>query len=278
MALIVMGSAKGAPGVSTTALALAAAWPRGARPVVWEADGDGSDLLHRFPVRADPGLVSLAGALGPEGLSTALVAEHTQMLPGGVPVMVGPPGAGAARAALSALGAYWEQAGHRESVWIVDLGRITAPLNPSAAQVLRAADAVVAVGTGDMAALTHTAQMCDQVRELTPVPMMVAVVGASQFSDGEIVEALRVDSCVRIAHDPASARFLTGGRPTAAPWWRHRPRYPLLEDAAELAHDLLSRFPERTLPAEDADAVSADEAAVRPSLAAHVDQGRGERR
>ncbi len=271
MALIVTGSAKGAPGVSTTALALAAAWPRGARPVVWEADGDGSDLLHRFPVRADPGLVSLAGALGPEGLVAGLVAEHTQVLPGGVPVVVGPPGAGAARAALSAMADHWKRAGHQAGVWIVDLGRITAPLGPDTTQVLGAADAVVTVSTGDMAALTHTAQLCDQVRELCPVPVLVAVVGASQFSDGEIVEALRVDGCVRIAHDPATARILTGGRPPLSPWWRHRPRYPLLEDVSDLAHDLLPRLPEQLHPPED-------EEAVRPSLAVHVDQGRGERR
>ena len=47
MALIAIASDKGAPGVTTSALALAAVWPR---PVLLaECDPSGGDLAYRFP-------------------------------------------------------------------------------------------------------------------------------------------------------------------------------------------------------------------------------------
>jgi len=64
MALIAIASDKGAPGVTTAALALAAVWPR---PVLLaECDPAGGDLVYRFPAvgggRLDPrrGVLSLA--------------------------------------------------------------------------------------------------------------------------------------------------------------------------------------------------------------------------
>ena len=49
MALIAVAADKGAPGVTTTALALAAVWPR---PVLLaECDPAGGDLVYRFPPR-----------------------------------------------------------------------------------------------------------------------------------------------------------------------------------------------------------------------------------
>jgi hypothetical protein len=235
VALIVMGSAKGAPGVSTSALALSASWPGAVRPVVWEADAGGGDVVHRFPVREEPGLVSLAGALGAEGLSANIVAKHTQLLPGGVPVLAGPSAPGAARRALAALDPYWEGALPGPGGWLVDVGRIDAPAERERA-VLAAADAVVLVAEGSMASLTHTSLVADLVGEQHPgVPVLVAVVGPCQFSNSEILEALHVMGCVRLPYDPAGAALL-GGRPgRAVPWWRGRVRYPLLEQSARLA-------------------------------------------
>lgn len=92
MALITIAADKGAPGVTTTALALAAVWPR---PVLLaECDPAGGDLVYRFPSAngdaLDPrrGLLSLAVAAR-RGGQPGQVWEHTQKLHGGLDVLLG---------------------------------------------------------------------------------------------------------------------------------------------------------------------------------------------
>ena len=92
MALIVIAADKGAPGVTTTALALAAVWPR---PVLLaECDPSGGDLVYRFPAAhggsLDPrrGLVTLAVAAR-RGLQPGHLWEHTQKMAGGLDVLTG---------------------------------------------------------------------------------------------------------------------------------------------------------------------------------------------
>jgi hypothetical protein len=92
MALIVIAADKGAPGVTTTALALAAVWPR---PVLLaECDPSGGDLVYRFPgaqgSTLDPrrGLLTLAVAAR-RGLQPGQLWEHTQKMAGGLDVLTG---------------------------------------------------------------------------------------------------------------------------------------------------------------------------------------------
>jgi hypothetical protein len=92
MALIAIGADKGAPGVTTTALALAAVWPR---PVLLaECDPAGGDLVYRLPAadggRLDPrrGVLSLAVAAR-RGMQSNQVWEQTQKLHGGLDVLTG---------------------------------------------------------------------------------------------------------------------------------------------------------------------------------------------
>jgi hypothetical protein len=92
MALIVIAADKGAPGVTTTALALAAVWPR---PVLLaECDPSGGDLVYRFPAAQgnslDPrrGLLTLAVAAR-RGLQPGQLWEHTQKMVGGLDVLTG---------------------------------------------------------------------------------------------------------------------------------------------------------------------------------------------
>ncbi len=103
--LIVLGSVKGSPGVSTFSLALAARWPGAAKRVLVECDPAGGDLAARYDLALLPGLVSLAAARRGSGAATGADGEslwsHTQVLPGGLPVLVAPPGGEQARAALA---------------------------------------------------------------------------------------------------------------------------------------------------------------------------------
>src|SRR5689334_21367259 len=92
MALIAIASDKGAPGVTTAALALAAVWPR---PVLLaECDQAGGDLVYRFPAAGgghlDPrrGVLSLA-VVARRGMLPQQVWEHVQKLHGGLDVLAG---------------------------------------------------------------------------------------------------------------------------------------------------------------------------------------------
>jgi hypothetical protein len=92
MSLIVIAADKGAPGVTTTALALAAVWPR---PVLLaECDPSGGDLVYRFPAangsQLDPrrGLLALA-VTARRGLQAGQFWEHTQKMSGGLDVLTG---------------------------------------------------------------------------------------------------------------------------------------------------------------------------------------------
>ncbi|MFG2002513.1 hypothetical protein ACGFNU_25490 [Spirillospora sp. NPDC048911] len=102
MALIALAADKGAPGVTTAAVALGAVWPR---PVlVAECDQAGGDLVYRLPAAAagdaqpggmlnpSRGLLSLA-ATARRGLRSDQIAEHCQRLVGGLDVLVGITGA-----------------------------------------------------------------------------------------------------------------------------------------------------------------------------------------
>lgn len=92
MALIAIAADKGAPGVTTSSLALAAVWPR---PVLLaECDPSGGDLAYRFPDASggqlDPrrGVLSLA-VTARRGMQPDQVWEHVQKLHGGLDVLAG---------------------------------------------------------------------------------------------------------------------------------------------------------------------------------------------
>lgn len=101
--LISLASVKGSPGVTSTALALAAAWPR---PVVLlEADPSGGDLAYRCkaahggPVAENPGVLQLAAAVrGGLPESGSVLAGKEQLLACGVNLVQGVTRAGQARA------------------------------------------------------------------------------------------------------------------------------------------------------------------------------------
>ncbi|GAA2810761.1 hypothetical protein GCM10010441_39270 [Kitasatospora paracochleata] len=126
MALILVGSAKGAPGASTTALALASVWMRNSLLV--EADENGGDLVFRHadsngaPLNPDKGMLSLAVAAR-RGLSVPALWEHTQQLNGGLDVLVGLAGP--------------EQAAPWTGLWL-NLGRALAAMGDT--------DAIVDIG------------------------------------------------------------------------------------------------------------------------------------
>ena len=86
--IVVVASIKGAPGVTTTATALANTWPPGRRVLLVEADPFGGDLAAWFGVAPSTGLWSLLAA-GRRGLDPHAVWDHATNLPGGLAVLYG---------------------------------------------------------------------------------------------------------------------------------------------------------------------------------------------
>lgn len=94
MSLVAVGSAKGSPGVTTVALALAVVWPPERRLLLAESDPAGSGLTPRFGLSPERGIATLAplsrhefslNALGPY-----VQTVHLGGARGSISVLVGP--------------------------------------------------------------------------------------------------------------------------------------------------------------------------------------------
>lgn len=207
--LVGLCSVKGSPGVTTTALALAARWPAG-DPVLIEADPSGGDLAARFRLSASPGLVSLAAASRRDP-HRGLVHEHCQMLPGGLPVVVGPVAADQARAALGVLAARGAQAvrsaaqGPATAV-LVDAGRLDA--SSPALPVVRGADALLVLARPRAEELSHVATLLGAVPTWTRMPGLVLV--GSGYGKAEVERELQVPVMATLPDDPRGADVLCG--------------------------------------------------------------------
>jgi hypothetical protein len=127
---VAVGCMPGAPGATTTALALAAAWPADRPLRVIEADPGGGVLAARRGLAVQPGLVDAVASLL-RGRNA--VDEHTQPLGENVEIVVAPTGTEQLRATLAAVDAERWRAllgnGGSASVdrdVIVDCGRLRA--------------------------------------------------------------------------------------------------------------------------------------------------------
>jgi hypothetical protein len=169
MALVAVASAKGAPGVTTLTVALAALTP-GA--IVAELDPDGGDLALRYsqddgsPLDPDVGLLSLAASLrrdhtdvvGPSGP----VDQHLQVAAGGLDILLGVTGPDQA----VGLGPLWSPLARALAetgrTVFADCGRV-GPSSP-AMPVLMQAGAVLMLARAELEELAH---LRERLRYLT---------------------------------------------------------------------------------------------------------------
>lgn len=161
--LLCLASLKGAPGVTTLCVALAARWPDPWQAVVIEADPAGGDLAPRYRLPVMPGLVSLAAAAR-RSTDPELVSEHVQLLAGGLPVVAGPTRPDQARAALAAIigadghaGVLGSFTGRGDVVAVVDCGRLD-PNSPTAG-IIAAADQLLILARPQADELAHAADL-----------------------------------------------------------------------------------------------------------------------
>ncbi|MBO2452056.1 hypothetical protein J4573_33560 [Actinomadura barringtoniae] len=271
MALIALAADKGAPGVTTAAVALGAVWPR---PVlVAECDQAGGDLVYRLPAAApgdqggsggmlnpSRGLLSLA-ATARRGLRPDQIAEHCQRLVGGLDVLVGITGAEQAQGMTwlwSPLGRAF--AGLSPVDVLADCGRLGAgsPLN----DLLREADMVVLFTRATLEQVAHlrerVAALTDDLRGGPPIGVIVLadprdfrasiaevdrIVAAGAQQRRSAVETGPPPPPVQVlgglALDPKGAELLGGS------WGGRLDRSLLIRSAREVAGELVSRLSAR---------------------------------
>lgn len=232
--LIALCSVHGSPGVTTLAVALATHWPDLAhtRRLIAEIDPAGGDLAIRLRVPTTPGLASLA-ATARRHPRPEVVWDHTHVLPGGVRVLVAPPGSGHARAALHILTSAQPQllpAAAREPgvAVLADCGRVD-PGTP-AEVIARQADALILLSGTHGEDLAHTAARLGELSRWTPRPGLLLT--GEGYPTAEVERELRVPTIGRLPHDPTAAAPLTGH---AAPSGRRRRTGGLARHVAALA-------------------------------------------
>ncbi|MFC9736603.1 MinD/ParA family protein [Streptomyces noursei] len=201
--LVAVGSVTGAPGVTTSALALAAAWPPeadgGVRPVMVEADGSGGDLMMRFGLPPAPSLLDVAATAGRPHPGSLLGAVSE--LPFGVRGVVAVPGRRPCTEAVRLLATEGGrevlrgQEGDQGTV-LLDVGRLGEDTVP----LLRTADQVVLVARGGPEPLTHVSAYGLEA-EAYAGRLTLAVVGPCPYPAEEIAQALCIERVVFLPWD-----------------------------------------------------------------------------
>jgi hypothetical protein len=220
MAALVLLSAKGAPGVTTTAAALTAAAQaeRGAgRVLLAELDPSGGSVQVFTGRSASPGLVEAAGRLRRDP-SGAAFEGHLTTLPEGVPVLLAPSAGVAAESVLETATARWLPAlrGCADHV-VADAGRWS--WTQRAAQRIVGADVTALVCRSTVADVEASRHLIPRLRDITRRPVGLIVVGQRPYAPEEVAAFLDLPLAGTIAWDPKGAEQLwaTG----ASRSWRH---------------------------------------------------------
>jgi hypothetical protein len=238
MTVFAFASARHSPGVTTSVLALAAAWPA-ARPVlVVEADPSGGDLVCHFRLLMEPSLLSLAAA-GRSEVAAADVWDHAQELIGPSPVHalvapVDPRQVVAALVTLTRSGLGEVLAGLDADV-LVDVGRLD-PDSP-AMELFVAAGVGVLVGRPTLNSADHLQQRVALLRALGVAAPHLLVVGEGTWTAEEMARGIGGATLLgTLPEDAGGARAVTGqGRGR-----RGLQRSPLWRAARRIAGELAS--------------------------------------
>lgn len=200
-------SAKHSPGVTTAAIALAVATGDGS--VVIEADAAGGDLAARARLPIDPGLLTMAAAGRHSGSRLNL---HTQPLPSGVDVVIGPTDPNQATVALSTVGDRLAAATREHGAGYIDCGRWS-PMTTRA--ILINCDAVIVVTEPSVSGIEHVRSRVDALVELGP-PVTVLLVGDRPYAVDEVEQALALPVLGALAVDNRGVPSLYSGPPRLA--------------------------------------------------------------
>jgi MinD-like ATPase involved in chromosome partitioning or flagellar assembly len=230
MTMVALGSIKGAPGVTTTALALASAWPATRAVVVAEVDPDGGVLAARRELGLEPGLATLAAALR---RGSGDVSPHTQPVGNGVRAIVTPPSGEQTRTALAVAGErLWHALDTLADDVLVDCGRLTAA--SPVIGVARRAAVTLAMARPRLDDVALLRERVPALRREGVEPHVLLASGGPYASDevaaavqAPVIAVLPVDRRTAIALNQPSGRRLSS-------------RSPLMRTARQLASTLLT--------------------------------------
>lgn len=235
MSVIALTSPKHSPGVTITALALAASWPESRRCVLVEADPAGGDIAANQGLAIDPGLTSLAAA-SRHGLDASVIAAHTQRLVTGATAVLGPASPSQAHAALDLLAPHLRGALSTapELDTLIDCGRFER--HEPARTILAAVDLAVLVLRPTVAGVQHALARLNDLRS-TATRVGVVLIGDTPYPADEVAACLDCEVLGVLADDPRSAAALNGGAAG-----RGLRRSILLRSARTLAESLVARL------------------------------------
>lgn len=205
MTTVALFSVKHAPGVTTAAVALAAAYGDGA--VVVEADPAGGDIAARSRLTLEPGLLTLAAA--GRRVGTALdFSPHVQSLPGGGDVVVAPVDPDLATAAITTT-APRVAAAHGAQFTIIDCGRfsVESPARP----VIRSADVAVVVIEPTVAGVEHLRARVGGLDRPILGRLAALLVGDRPYGAAEVEHAVGIPVLGSLAVDPRSVAAIYAG-------------------------------------------------------------------
>lgn len=260
--LIALTSAKGAPGVTTAALALTLSWPRPRRAVLAELDPAGGEVLAGYGggQLPAPGLGELifaarrGGGIGQQlwsHLVTLDAGKRALLLPG----LVDP--AAARGVGWDRLAAALVELDGEDVDVLADCGRLRAEWFPVPA--LQRATAVLVVCSSTLRGVRAAKQAVTELRGVLGatgasdgVGLLVAGPG-SPYSEKEIAAAVGAPVIATLPRDPKAAAVLSDGVPATRAWLQSR-----LMRAARVAAGDVAAFAgarrDRLTPATDAPA------------------------
>ena len=199
--LVALASLKGSPGVTSLGVALTAAWPGDVQRVFVECDPAGGDIAARYSLPLSPGLIGLAAATR-QGNDLGVLWRHTQTLPDGTPVVVGPLRGDQARTALTTLvgsrsdtptdatqpSLFATAAQAHDSIVVADCGR----LDPATAAlpIVKAANALLLLLRPRADELSHLAAQLNDISAVAERVGLVLV--GTGYSATEVAAELEV--------------------------------------------------------------------------------------
>lgn len=216
---VALGSVRGAPGVTSWTLLLAAAWPSepDRRRVVLEADPDGGVLGARYGVGVEPGAITFVTALHRHTKGPFDVDDHGRLLDERVLLIPGPESPDLAHSV-------WKEEARptavvmamtKEHDWFVDCGRLSIDAVSTGFTQLSSLNVIVAgAATEDLLQLPPVVRRL----EATGGPVAVIVVGKPAHGVAEIAQFLGTDHihvvpAVRnLASETAAVFRARGGR------------------------------------------------------------------
>lgn len=205
MTTIAIGSVKHAPGVTTAAVAMAAACGPGA--VVVEADPSGGDIAARSRLTLEPGLLTLA-ASGRRANTALDFSPHLQRLPGGGDVVVAPVDPDQAAVAIGTT-APRLSAAHDAQLTIIDCGRVFAasPARPA----IRSADVAVIVLEPTVAGVEHLRSRLGSLDRPVLGKLVALLVGDRPYGPADVASAVGIPVVGSLAVEPRAVAALYAG-------------------------------------------------------------------